>query len=60
MCSIHLVMGMENDLIGEDGPNGKRPLGQQVQGRGTIGRTKIAIARARAARLPIGYVRVGS
>lgn len=59
MRSIYLVLDMENDLVAEAGPNGKGPLGQQVQGRGIIGKTKNAIAKARAAGLPIGYVRVG-
>ncbi|HYZ33206.1 MAG TPA: cysteine hydrolase [Crenalkalicoccus sp.] len=59
MRSIYLVLDMENDLVAADGPNGKGPLGQQVQGRGIIGRTKNAIAKARAAGLPVGYVRVG-
>lgn len=59
MRSIYLVLDMENDLIAEDGPNGKNSLGQQVQSRGIIARTKSAIAKARAAGLPIGFVRVG-
>lgn len=59
MRSIYLVLDMENDLVSETGPNGKGPLGQQVQGRGIIGKTKAAIAKARAAGLPIGFVRVG-
>lgn len=59
MRSIYLVLDMENDLLAENGPNGKGPLGQQVQSRGIIGRTRNAIAKARAAGLPIGYVRVG-
>jgi nicotinamidase-related amidase len=59
MKSIYLVLDMENDLVAEDGPNGKGPLGQQVRDRGIIGRTVSAIAKARAAGLPIGYVRVG-
>lgn len=59
MKSIYLVLDMENDLIAEDGPSGKGPLGQQVRERGIIARTAAAIAKARAAGLPIGYVRVG-
>jgi nicotinamidase-related amidase len=59
MRSIYLVLDMENDLVAETGPNGKGPLGQQVQGRGIVPRTAAAIAKARAAGLPIGYVRVG-
>ena len=57
--SIYLVLDMENDLIHEHGPNGKAPFGQQAKERGIIGKTREAIRRARAAGLPIGYVRVG-
>lgn len=57
--SIYLVLDMENDLIHEDGPNGKAPFGQQVKERAVIGKTRAAIRKARTAGLPIGYVRVG-
>lgn len=59
MRSIYLVLDMENDLVSEKGPNGKGPLGEQVRTRGIIPRTAAAIAKARAAGVPIGYVRVG-
>ncbi|MBW6396866.1 cysteine hydrolase [Roseomonas sp. HJA6] len=59
MSSIYLVLDMENDLVAEDGPNGKGPLGALVRSRGIIPRTAAAIAKARAAGVPIGYVRVG-
>ncbi|WP_439551096.1 cysteine hydrolase family protein [Falsiroseomonas sp.] len=59
MKSIYLVLDMENDLVSADGPNGKGPLGAQVQGRGIIPKTANTIAKARAAGVPIGYVRVG-
>lgn len=59
MRSIYLVLDMENDLVAEEGPNGKGPLGEQVRSRGIIPRTAAAIAKARAAGVPIGYVRVG-
>ena len=59
MRSIYLVLDMENDLVAEDGPNGKGPLGAQVRSRGILSRTATAIAKARAAGVPIGYVRVG-
>jgi nicotinamidase-related amidase len=59
MTSIYLVLDMENDLVAEEGPSGKGPLGQQVRDRGIIGRTAKAIAKARAAGVRIGYVRVG-
>ena len=59
MRSIYLVLDMVNDLVAEDGPNGKTPLGQQVRGRGIIAKTQTAIQRARAADVPIGFVRIG-
>jgi nicotinamidase-related amidase len=59
MRSIYLVLDMENDLVAEEGPNGKGPLGQQVRARGIIPRTAAALAKARAAGVPVGYVRVG-
>jgi len=59
MRSIYLVLDMQNDLVAEDGPSGKGPLGQQVRERGILERTAAAIAKARAAKVPIGYVRVG-
>ncbi len=59
MKSIYLVLDMENDLVAEEGPNGKGPLGAQVRGRGIIAKTAAAIAKARAAGVPVGYVRVG-
>ena len=59
MTSIYLVLDMENDLVAEEGPSGMGPLGQQVRDRGIIGRTAKAIAKARAAGVRIGYVRVG-
>jgi nicotinamidase-related amidase len=59
MTSIYLVLDMQNDLVAEEGPSGKGPLGQQVRERGIIGKTARAIAAARAAGLRVGFVRVG-
>jgi nicotinamidase-related amidase len=59
MRSIYLVLDMENDLVAEDGPNGGTPLGEQVRSRGIVARTKAALAKARSAAVPIGFVRVG-
>ncbi len=59
MQSIYLILDMQNDLVHADGPNGNSPLGEQVKTRGIIARTAAAIARARAAGIRIGYVRVG-
>lgn len=57
--AVYLVLDMENDLVHEDGPNGKTPLGQQVRERGIIAKTAEAIQKARTAGILIGYVRVG-
>ncbi|MBI3067847.1 MAG: cysteine hydrolase, partial [Betaproteobacteria bacterium] len=59
MPSIYLVLDMENDLIHEDGPNGKSPIGRQVQARAIVARTAEALKKARAAGIKVGYVRVG-
>ena len=57
--SIYLVLDMENDLVHEDGPNGKGGYRDQVQGRRIVEKTRRAIDNARAAGVPIGFVRVG-
>jgi nicotinamidase-related amidase len=56
---ILLVLDMQNDLVHADGPNGKSPLGAQVRERAILDRTAAAIAKARAAGIRVGYVRVG-
>lgn len=57
--AIYLVMDMENDIIHEDGPNGKTGYGPEVRRRGIIDNTANALERARSSGLKIGYVRVG-
>ena len=57
--SIYLVLDMMNDLVHADGPNGNAPYGEQARARGIIAKTRVAIDRARAAGLGIGFVRVG-
>lgn len=59
MKSVYLVLDMQNDLVGEDGPNGKSPLGAEVRGRQILERTAAAIAKARGAGAAVGFVRVG-
>ena len=54
-----LVLDMINDLIHEDGPNGKKGYGPILERRKTVENTAIAIAKARAAGVKIAYVRVG-
>jgi nicotinamidase-related amidase len=57
--SIFLVLDMINDLVHEDGPNGKKGYGPILAKRNTIANTAEALRRARAAGVPVGYVRVG-
>ena len=59
MKSVYLVLDMQNDLVGEDGPNAKSPLGAQVRERRVVEKTAKAIEQARAAGVIIGFVRVG-
>lgn len=59
MKSVYLVLDMQNDLVSEEGPNGKSPLGAQVRERRILEKTANAIEKARAAGLAIGFVRVG-
>lgn len=56
--SILLVMDMMNDLVHPEGMGAKTyvPL---MQSRGVYDATRRAISKARAAGMPIGYVRVG-
>jgi nicotinamidase-related amidase len=56
--TLFLVMDMMNDLVAEDGFNAQT-YGVQVKERGTLEHTASAIARARAAGVQVGYVRVG-
>jgi nicotinamidase-related amidase len=57
--SIYLVLDMMNDLIHVDGPNGKGAYGEQSRARRIVENTRRAIDKARAANVPIGFVRVG-
>ena len=56
--SILLVMDMMNDLVAEEGFNAGT-YGVQVRERRVLARTAAAIATARVAGVPVGYVRVG-
>tara|TARA_R110001583_G_scaffold182192_2_gene339804 strand:- start:3474 stop:4049 length:576 start_codon:yes stop_codon:yes gene_type:complete len=58
MKSIYLVLDMQNDLIHADGASGKAPMQAEVQSRAIISRTTKAIASARAAGIPVAFVRV--
>jgi len=57
--SIYLVLDMMNDLVHADGPNGNAPYGEQSRERDIVAKTRKAIDKARAAGVPIGFVRVG-
>lgn len=57
--AIFLVLDMMNDLIHEEGPSSKGPYGEQVRSRNIIKNTRVAIDKARAAGIPVGFVRVG-
>jgi nicotinamidase-related amidase len=59
MKSIYLILDMQNDLVHADGPNGKSPLGEQVRARRVVENTATALAKARAAGIAVGFVRVG-
>ena len=59
MTAIYLVLDMENDLVHEDGPNGKGPFGQQVESRDILAKTAYVLDQARKAGVQVGYVRVG-
>jgi nicotinamidase-related amidase len=59
MSSIYLVLDMENDLVHEDGPNGKAAYGEQSRARRIVENTRRALDKARAASIRVGFVRVG-
>lgn len=54
--AVYLVLDMENDLVHDDGPNGKSPMGEQVRSRGIIANTARALEKARATGIRVGYV----
>lgn len=58
MNSIFLLLDMMNDLIHADGPSAKN-YGPELTRRRVIDNTAKALAKARAANIKIGYVRVG-
>jgi nicotinamidase-related amidase len=58
MKPMLLVMDMLNDLVHENGGGAKTYVPLMTE-RNVLPRTKTAIAKARAAGVPIGFVRVG-
>lgn len=59
MKSIYLILDMQNELVHADGPAGKSPMGDLLRERRVIENTRLALERARAAGLAVGFVRVG-
>ncbi|MBM3343243.1 MAG: cysteine hydrolase [Betaproteobacteria bacterium] len=57
--TMFLVLDMINDLVHEDGPNGKKGYGPILERRKVLDNTALAINKARAAGVKLGYVRVG-
>lgn len=56
---LYLVLDLINDIVHEAGPHGKAGFGPEVRRRGVLPNTGAALVRARAAGVPVGYVRIG-
>lgn len=56
---LYLVLDLINDIVHEAGPHGAAGFGPEVRRRRVLANTAEALARARAAQVPVGYVRVG-
>lgn len=59
MKPIYLVLDLINDIVHESGPHGAGGLGPEVRRRDVLANTARALARARDAGVPVGYVRIG-
>jgi nicotinamidase-related amidase len=57
--TLYLVMDMINDLVHADSPVARQRYRAQIEARGILDNTVTALRRARAAGVPIGYVRIG-
>ncbi len=57
--TLLLVMDMINDLVHPEGPNGEKGYGPEVQGRDIVTKVAAVIAKARAASVSVGFVRIG-
>lgn len=57
--SIYLVLDMMNDLVHPDGANGQGAYGEQARARQIVANTRRTLDKARAAKVPVGFVRVG-
>lgn len=58
-ASIFLVMDMINDLVHEDSPVAQKRYRAQIEAKDVLGNTVRALEKARAAGVPVGYVRIG-
>lgn len=59
MKSTYLVLDMQNEIVHEEGPYAKGPIGAEVRGRGVLANTRRAIDKARHAGVLVIFVRVG-
>lgn len=59
MTSVYIILDMINDLVHEDGFFRTKPLSALVKSRNVVHRTAAMIKKARAAKVPVCFVRVG-
>ena len=59
MTAAYLVLDLINDIVHADGPNGAQGFGPEVRRRKVLENTATALAAARSAGTPVGYIRVG-
>lgn len=57
--TIFLVMDMINDLVHEDSPVARERYRAAIGKTGMLDNTAAALAKARSAGIPVGYVRIG-
>ena len=59
MASVYLVLDMINDVVHENGSFGKTAVAEQVKARRVAERTAALVNKARAAKVPVGFIRIG-
>lgn len=57
--AIYLVLDMINDLVHSDSPIASSPYGTNVRMRDVVAKTTVAVHKARAAGIKVGFVRFG-